>query len=104
MMTPIAISAIGVVTSPHPADVGDDRRVRLSPTQPSGSSGSARRSDTDGRRTPAARSTYRMQDDHLTIRVNTGTLEFTRDHAGGQPACTASASSSLAATTVKEPS
>jgi hypothetical protein len=54
--------------------------------------------------TPAVRSTYRMQDDHLTIRVNTGTLEFTRDHAGGQPAGTASASSSLAAPTVKEPS
>lgn len=54
--------------------------------------------------TPAVRSIYRMQEDHLTIRVSTGTLEFTRDHAGGQPAGTALASSSLAAPSVTEPS
>ncbi|MEO7260729.1 MAG: hypothetical protein ABI047_05660 [Jatrophihabitantaceae bacterium] len=53
---------------------------------------------------PAVRGTYQMQDDRLTIRVSTGTLEFTRDPAGGQAAGTASASSSAAAPTAVEPS
>lgn len=53
---------------------------------------------------PAVRSTYRMQDDRLTIRVSTGTLEFTRGPAGGQTVGTTSASSSPAAPTAVEPS
>jgi hypothetical protein len=53
---------------------------------------------------PAVRCTYRIQHDRLTIRVSTGTLEFTRDPAGGQPVGTASASPSPAAPTVVEPS
>jgi hypothetical protein len=53
---------------------------------------------------PAVRSTYRIQDHRLTIRVSTGRLEFTRDPAGEQPTGTAPTSSSPVAPTVVEPS
>lgn len=53
---------------------------------------------------PAVRSSYRIQHDRLTIRVSTGTLEFTRDPARGQPTGAVSASSSPAAPAVVGPS
>lgn len=34
---------------------------------------------------PAGRSSYRLQDDRLTIQMDTGTLAFTRDALGGEP-------------------
>ena len=53
---------------------------------------------------PAVRSTYRVEGDRLTIRVSSGTLEFSRDPAGGPPAGSGAANSSPAAPAGLRPS